>query len=353
MKEKTKTLQQLAEMVDGEVRGDPGLLISGVGDIHNALPGEITFIVKKSMTPLLNETRAAAVIAPLDAVVEGLPALLVRDPYLATTIIQNDLCRRPFAGAGVSKAAHIGNDCILPHEVSIGPMVVLGERVSLGERVDLKPGVVIGDDVVIGEDTVLYPHVTVGDGCRIGSRVIVHSGTVIGSDGFGYATDTSGHHVKRLHKGIVQIDDDVEIGANVCVDRATFGKTWIKRGTKIDNLVQVAHNVEIGEDSLMVAQSGIAGSTTLGRGVVMGGRSAVAGHLIVGDQVVVAGMAGVTGSQESGAVVSGMPAIPHKKWLRASIVFSKLPDMVKDIRELQKKLAKLCGKGPAAQGHEE
>ncbi|MCK5405749.1 MAG: UDP-3-O-(3-hydroxymyristoyl)glucosamine N-acyltransferase, partial [Desulfobulbaceae bacterium] len=150
MKEKTKTLQQLAELVDGEVQGDPGLLISGVGDIHNALPGEITFIVKKSMTPLLNETRAAAVIAPLDAVVEGLPALLVRDPYLATTIIQNDLCRRPFAGAGVSKAAHIGNDCILPNEVSIGPMVVLGERVSLGERVDLKPGVVIGDDVVIG-----------------------------------------------------------------------------------------------------------------------------------------------------------------------------------------------------------
>jgi len=170
---------------------------------------------------------------------------------------------------------------------------------------------------------------------------------VIGSDGFGYAHDREGRHVKRPQVGYVQIDDDVEIGANVCVDRATFGRTWVKRGTKIDNLVQIGHNVEIGEDSIIVSQCGISGSTTLGNGLIMGGKAAVSGHLKIGNRVTMAGKAGVMSDLEDGAVVAGFPAFSHKKWLRAASIFKKLPDLAKEVRELKKRLEKIADTLPS------
>jgi len=169
----------------------------------------------------------------------------------------------------------------------------------------------------------------------------MHSGVVIGSDGFGYATDGNGRHVKRPQVGMVQIDDDVEIGANTCIDRATFGKTWIKQGTKIDNLVQLGHNVMIGENALLVAQVGMAGSVTTGNNVVLGGQVGLAGHIHLGDRAMIAAKSGVHGSLEPGAVVAGIPAIPHKTWLRASAAYAKLPEMVRELRELRRKVAEL------------
>ncbi|MDH3359651.1 MAG: UDP-3-O-(3-hydroxymyristoyl)glucosamine N-acyltransferase, partial [Desulfobulbaceae bacterium] len=331
----------LAVMVDGEVVGDPETLVHAFADIDGAEAGDITFIVKSAKMGLLADCRASAVIVPLDAEEIDRPAIMVRDPYLAGAIIQQFFLAEPFVATGVHAAAHIGEQCALSEQISIGPMVVLGNRVTVGERVVLHPGVVVGDDVVIGDDSVLHANVSIRSGCRIGARVIIHDGSVVGSDGFGYATDSLGQHVKRPHIGTVHIDDDVEIGANVCIDRGTFGATWIKQGVKIDNLVQVAHNVVIGENSLLVSQAGIAGSSELGRNVVLGGQVAVTGHLKLGDRVMVAGKSGVINSREAGEVVAGIPAIPHKTWLRSSAAFAKLPELNKRVRTLEKIITEL------------
>lgn len=342
MTDKTRTLAELAAMVQGELQGDPGILIHGLADIDSAGDGEIAFLIKPGRGLPEQAIKAAALILPHSATALSPNVIRVKDPGLAAAIIHQYFCRQPFKAEGVSAQAHIGAACNIPAQVSIGPMAVLGTGVILGERVVIKPGVVLGDHVVIGDDSVLHANVTVADHCRIGARVIIHSGTVIGADGFGYATDAQGRHLKRPHVGVVQVDDDVEIGANVCVDRATFGRTWIRRGAKIDNLVQIGHNVTVGEDSIIVAQSGIAGSATLGRGVILGGQAAVNGHISLGDYVKAAARSGIHNNLEAGAVVAGMPAIPHRKWLRGSAILEKLPELVSDIRELKKKVAMLC-----------
>lgn len=344
MEGKARKLSQLAELVQGEVLGDPKVTICGVADLASAGPDEITFVTDVKKCEQISTTKAAAVVVPQQVDEADKPIIRVRDPYLAITLIHNYFIEKTFVAGGVSPNALIGEDCRIPAEVSIAPLVVLGDRVTVGERVTLHPGVVIGDDVTIGDDTVLYANVTVYAKSLIGCRVIVHSGAVIGSDGYGYVADEHGHHVKRPHVGIVQIDDDVEIGANVCIDRATFGRTWVQRGAKIDNLVQLGHNVVIGEDSLLVSQVGIAGSTRLGNGVVLGGQVGIGGHLQLGDRVMVAAKSGVHNNQESGKLVSGIPAISHKKWLRASTAFARLPELVKDVRELKKKLTQIWQK---------
>ena len=324
-------------MVDGEVAGDPETLIGALADIDGAEAGEITFVTKAAKLDLLAGCRASAVIVPEDAEEIGRPAIKVRDPYLAAAVIQQFFLAEPFVASGVHPGAHVGDACVLSGQISIGPMAVLGNRVTIGERVVIHPGVVVGDDVVIGDDTVLHANVSIRAGCRIGARVVIHDGTVVGSDGFGYATDSRGNHVKRPHVGTVRIDDDVEIGANVCVDRGTFGTTWIRQGVKIDNLVQIAHNVVVGENSIVVAQVGIAGSSELGRNVVLGGQVAISGHLKLGDRVMVAGKSAVHNSQKDGVVVAGIPAIPHRVWLRSSAAFAKLPELLKRVRNLEKK----------------
>lgn len=344
MEGKSAKLSQLAEMVHGEILGDPDMVISGVADLESAGPNDISFVADAKAVQQIARTKASAIIVP-QAIEEADKAIIkVSDPYLAITLIHNYFIEKLFVAVGVNLKSVVGADCHIPSEVSIASNVVLGDRVRLGERVTLLPGVVIGDDATIGDDTVIHANVTVYPESLIGKRVIIHSGAVIGSDGYGYASDEQGHHVKRPHVGIVQIDDDVEIGANVCIDRATFGKTWIQRGAKIDNLVQVAHNVVVGEDSLLVSQVGIAGSTRLGNGVVIGGQVGISGHIQLGDRVMVAAMSGVHNNQENGAVISGIPAIPHKKWLRASTAFAKLPELIKDVRELKKKFAQIYKK---------
>jgi UDP-3-O-[3-hydroxymyristoyl] glucosamine N-acyltransferase len=338
---RTCTLRQLADLVGGRVEGDPDTLIHGLNGIDYAQAGEITFVLHTKQLPLPASCQATACIAPTDAGPQALPLILTEQPSVAAARIHAYLLAQPFQAQGIHSSAVVGADCVIPQEVTIGPLVCLGDRVVLGQRVTIHPGAVIGSDTVIGDDTVIHANVTVAERCTIGNRVILHHGAVIGSDGFGFATDRMGVHYKKPQVGTVRIDDDVEIGANACVDRAAFGVTWIKAGTRIDNLVMIGHNVVVGEHSILVAQVGIAGSTTLGRNVVLGAKAGVAGHLQLGDRVMVAAMSGIHNNQPAGAVVGGLPAFEAKSWGRATAAFSRLPDMVKEVRRLRKEVDRL------------
>lgn len=339
------TLKELAELVGGRVIGDENMEVTGLNGLREASETEIIFITDRKKAPLVSESRACAVIVPKG--VEGLDkaAIETDHPELASALIHNHFLKTEFIAKGISPMAHVGEQCEIPAEVSIAPMVCIGERVAIGREVTIHPGVVLEDDVKLGDGVVLHPNVTIMRGCVIGNRVIIHSGTVIGSDGFGYTPNREGKHVKRPQVGTVHIDDDVEIGANCCVDRAAFGVTRIRSGVKIDNLVQVAHNVDVGQDCILVSQSGIAGSTTLGRHVMIGGGASIAGHLTLEDGVMVAGRGGVHNSQKKGAVVGGYPAFDAKQWARACAAFPRLPEVIKDMRRLRKELAALKGEG--------
>ena len=334
MTDKIISVEKLAEMVGGHVFGDKTVLIRGFAPMDTAGPDDISFLVTAKKADLLKTTGAGAMIVPLAVKEGGFTSLIrVKDPYLAAAIIHSFFMEKPFEAKGTHPRAYVGENCLLGKEITIGPLAVLGDRVQLGERVTVGPGAVIGDDVEIGDDTTIHANVTVYPNSIIGDRVAIHSGTVIGSDGYGYAANERGEHIKRPQVGIVRIDDDVEIGANSCIDRAAYGVTWIKSGVKIDNLVQVAHNVVVGENSLLVSQVGIAGSTTLGRNVVLGGQAAVAGHINIGDQVMVAARGGLHCDQPKGVVLGGAPAMPIRQWAKACAVFAKLPELHSKVRK--------------------
>ncbi len=335
------SLEELAKLADGKLVGDASLMISGFAPLETAKEGDVSFLVKAGQLDKLDSFAGSAVIVPMTIEKASIPLIRVGDPYLASARIHSLLLARPFVAKGVHEQAWLGKDIIMPEQISIAPFVSIGDRVKLGERISIESGVVLGDDVEIGDDTILKANVTVAEFCKIGSRVIIYSGAVIGSDGYGYATDKQGFHTKRPQVGIVQIDDDVEIGANSCVDRAAYGVTHIKSGSKIDNLVQIAHNVVVGENSLIVSQVGISGSTTLGRNVVLGGQVGVTGHLTLEDGAMVAAQSGVHNNQKAGSQVGGTPALPMKKYVRAAIQYGKLPEMGRDIRRLKKEMAEL------------
>ena len=338
---KSHTLNELASLVDGVVSGNGDLLVSGLNGLEYASSNEITFITSVKKIGELAECRAAAAIVPMSSDDIDLPCIKVENPDLAAAVIHNYFLKRIFAAKGVHQSVYIGQECHIPQEVTIGPMVFIGDRVKIGERVTISPGVVIGSDCIIGDESVLHANTSIADRTVIGKRVIIHSGVSIGSDGFGYAADRTGRHVKRPQVGNVQIDDDVEIGANSCVDRAAFGTTRIRNGVKIDNLVMIAHNVEVGENAIIVAQAGISGSTILGKNVVLGGQAGIAGHLKIGDRAMVAGKSGVHGNVKEGSVVAGFPAVDIKKWRRAVPAYTRLPDMLKELRTLRKQVDEL------------
>jgi len=268
------------------------------------------------------------------------PAILVDDPYLAYAKVSALFASNVWVATGISPRALIGEGCSIDPDVSIHPGVTMGDGCTIGPRVTLQPGVVLGNRVAIGEGSTLHANVVVYDGCMIGRNVTIHAGSVIGSDGFGYARDGE-RAVKIPQTGIVVIEDDVEIGANVTIDRAAMGITRIGEGTKIDNLVQIAHNVTIGPRSIIVAQVGISGSSRLGRGVVLGGQAGIAGHITLGDGVMVGAQAGVAQDIEPGQVVSGTPAVPHRLWLRISRLLLRLPDLVRDMKQVNERLDRI------------
>lgn len=332
------TLAQIAKLIDGKVIGDSNILVTGISGIKEAEKGDITFVANPKYASLINTTRASAIITSLDVKDVGKPLIKTENPSLAfAKLVSYFAPDETKIEPGIHPTAIIGENVKLGDNVSIQPYVVICDGVDIGDNTVLYAGVYIGHHTKIGSGCLIYPHVTIRERVTIGNNVIIHSGTVIGSDGFGYAT-VKGVHYKIPQIGTVYIEDDVEIGANVTIDRARFGKTHIKRGTKIDNLVQIAHNVEIGENSIVVAQSGISGSTVIGKGVILAGQSGVVGHITIGDNAIVAAQAGVTKSVSPGEVVSGYPAKPHNIAKRINACVQRLPSLYKCVKELQKRI---------------
>jgi UDP-3-O-[3-hydroxymyristoyl] glucosamine N-acyltransferase len=336
-------LKEIADRVEGTVLGDDRVIITGIASLAEASPGLISFFADPRFKELLKTTKASAILmAEPNAGFEG-SQIIVRNPALAYAKVAA-LFAPPPRFVGVSKRAFISESAVIGANPSIYPLAYIGEKAVLGDDVILFPGVFIGDRVKIGNKTVLYPNVTVMNDCVIGNEVIIQAGTVIGSDGFGFVRDGS-VNVKIPQMGTVQIDDHVEIGANSCIDRAALGKTWIKRGVKTDNLVQIAHNVVIGEDTLLVAQAAIGGSVSIGNQVVIGGQAAIRDHLHVEDRAMIGSQSGVAKSLGAGEIVSGSPAIPHRLWLKTSAVIPRLPDFVARLRRLEKRLDDLEKRG--------
>ncbi|WP_373500664.1 UDP-3-O-(3-hydroxymyristoyl)glucosamine N-acyltransferase [Desulfococcus sp.] len=333
-------LSEIARRIGGEVQGDPDTEISGVAPFDQAAEGHLTLAAAPKFLKRIHDCRAGAAIVPRGFTTASLATLAAINPAVAFAKAIALFFPPPEIPDDISPGAFIGTGVRMGSPVSIGPSAVIGDRVSIGDRVRIHAGAVIEADAVIGDDVEIHPNVTIRYRCRIGSRVIIHAGTVIGGDGFGFSPDGKRYH-KIPHTGIVQIDDDVEIGALNAIDRATFGQTWIQRGVKTDNLVHVAHNVTVGEDTLLVAQVGIAGSVTIGRHAILAGQAGVAGHLTIGDNAVVGPQAGVGRPVPEGEVVSGSPEMPHKLWLRVQRIIPGLPELKKKISELEKRIAKV------------
>lgn len=334
------TLRELAEHVNGTIAGDDSLVISGVAGIEEAKPGQLTFLANPKYRVKVQETKASAVIVAPDVEIQGMAMLKTPNPYLAFAQVVTLFSHKKHPPVGVHETCVIGEHSTLGDQCALGPHVTLGNRVVIGERTILYPGVVVGDDVTIGGDCVLYPNVSILQDVRIGNRVIVNSGAVIGSEGFGFAPD--GEETYKIPQiGTVIIEDDVEIGANVTIDRAALGQTLIQRGVKIDNLVQIAHNVVIGENSIIVAQVGISGSTKLGKHVILAGQVGLVGHIQLADHVVVGAQSGVTKSVTEGTMLSGSPAVDHRLWRKSQVSLLKLPEALKTIKALEKRVQEL------------
>ena len=340
-----KTLNEIAKLIDGQVIGNGDLLITGVSGIKEATEGDITFLANSKYMSLMDKTRAAAIITSADAQKTIKPIILTENPSLAfakviSMLIPDDTAGRP---SGIDYTVAIGKNVVLGKDVGIGPYVVIGDNVTIGDNTVIYAGCFIGHHTQIGSDTLIYPHVSIRERISIGCRVIIHAGAVIGSDGFGFVTIKSQHH-KIPQVGTVEIADDVEIGANVTIDRARFNKTIIGRGTKIDNLVQIAHNVVIGENCLVVAQVGVAGSVTIGNNVTLAGQAGLVGHIVIGDNAVVTGQSGVSKDVSANTVVSGYPARPFMTTQRVNASLQNLPKLFDAVKELKKKVEELEAK---------
>jgi UDP-3-O-[3-hydroxymyristoyl] glucosamine N-acyltransferase len=306
--------------------------ITSVGPIESALPGQITFAVGSKYTALAQTSRAAALIVDEKFPALAKPTLRTRNPQFAYARAVEILHPQPREKRGVHPTAVIDSSARIGANASIGAYVVIGADVEIGEDCTLMPHVAIYRDVKIGKNFFAHSHVSIRENCEIGNNVLLHNGVVIGSDGFGFAKDDSGNWYKIPQTGRVVIEDNVEIQANSCVDRASLAETRIGRNTKIDNLAQVGHNCIIAENSMLCAQVGLAGSTEIGKNVILAGQVGVAGHCKIGDGVIATAQSGVPGDVPAGSVVSGYPAIDNRRWLRSAAVFAKLPELARAIR---------------------
>lgn len=334
-------LSELADVVGGQVDGDGSVLISGVAGIKEAEQGDITFLASPRYEKFLKTTSASAVIAPPGTTGAGRALILSDNPYLSFVKAveyfvpsKNNYPRTLHPGAVIAPGASIGES------VGIGACAVVEDGVTIGDDSVILAGTYVGRDATIGRNCLVYPNVTIREEVRIGDRVIIHSGAVIGSDGFGFAKD--GDIYRKIPQiGNVVIEDDVEVGANVTIDRATTGTTRVGKGTKIDNLVQVAHNVVIHENCILIAQVGIGGSTEIGRGASLAGQAGAVGHIKIGEEAMVAAQAGVTKSVPAKTMVSGYPAREHGQAKRIYASLQKLPDLLKRVADLAERVVKL------------
>lgn len=336
----TRTVAELAEYLGGTVQGDGTVVISGLGPLETAGPDALTFLANPKYAAKIAETSAGAVLMAPGGERHGRTAIEVANPYLGFAKLLKLFYTSPHRPEGVMPAAIVSETASIGEDVSIYPGACVGRNAVIGNRTVIHSGAVIYADTTIGEDCIIHANAVVRERCRIGNRCVIQPGAVIGSDGFGYAPDGTGYYpIPQV--GIVVLEDDVEIGANSCIDRAAIEVTRICRGTKLDNLVQVAHNCTIGEDCMIVSQVGISGSTRIGNHVTLAGQVGVAGHITIGDNVLVGAQSGVPSSLPANAAYSGTPTMPHKEWLKSAMVVPRLPELKKTVSSLEKRIAEL------------
>ncbi|MBR1427455.1 MAG: UDP-3-O-(3-hydroxymyristoyl)glucosamine N-acyltransferase [Prevotella sp.] len=337
------TAKQIADFIQGRVEGDENAIVNTFAKIEEGKAGAISFLSNPKYLHYIYETKSSVVLINEDVVLEKSvkPTLIrVKNAYESVAkLLQLYESMKPKKKgidslAFVSPSAKIGEDCY------IGAFAFIGDNVEIGNHTQIYPHTVVEDGAKIGDDCLLYPNVSIYHDCRLGNRVTIHSGTVIGADGFGFAPNADGYD-KIPQIGIVVIEDDVEIGANTCVDRSTMGSTIVHKGVKLDNLVQIAHNVEVGENTVMSAQVGIAGSTKVGSWCMFGGQAGFAGHIKVGDKTFVGAQCGVNSSLKGNETVIGSPAMDAKQFFKSSVLFKKLPDIYKQLNDLQKQVDEL------------
>lgn len=344
MPEITRQIMRLSEISSKlacQMRAENDVEIQGIAGIEDAGPGDLTFVSNRKYIRHIKNTKASAIILDLDLPEVPIPSLRTANPYLAFARAL-ELFHKPVLPApGIHPSAIIAEDAQIGPDASIGPCVVIGSGCKLGARATLHAHVVLYPYVCVGDDAVLHAGVVVRELCEIGHRVTIQNGAVIGSDGFGFAPAGDGTYYKICQTGRVVIEDDVEIGANTAVDRAAVGETRIRRGAKLDNLVQIGHGAQVGENSVLAAQVGLAGSTKLGRNVQAGGQAGFAGHQEVGDGAIITAQAGVHGEIPAGAVISGSPGFDNAAWRRSVIAFPKLPDLQRRLSVLEKEIESL------------
>lgn len=337
-------LRELAEATGAHFEGAGEIEITGAAGLELAGPGQVTFLSNPRYTNQVRTTRAAAIYVAEKAEIEAdLILLRARDPYLAYTRALRLFHPEPSFAPLVHPSAVIDASAQLAPDVWIGALSVIGARVEIGAGTRIYPNATIYDDVCIGSHTVIHSGVAIREGAQIGSRVTIHNNTVVGSDGFGYAKDEAGRWLKIPQTGRVVIEDEVEIGAGSTIDCASVGETRIARGAKIDNLVQIGHSCTVGEDALICAQVGLAGSSVIGKGVILAGQAGVAGHLKIGDGAVLTAKSATSHDVPPGKIISGIPAFDNKEWLRSTAAFRRLGEMQRTVRFLEARLRKLEG----------
>ncbi|HTG88833.1 MAG TPA: UDP-3-O-(3-hydroxymyristoyl)glucosamine N-acyltransferase [Vicinamibacterales bacterium] len=334
-------LSELAERLGCRLEGDGGLEIRRVAGLEQAGEGDLTFFANRKYAAALRRTRASAVIIGEDAPPAPCAMLRTRHPYLVFANALSVFAEPVHPAAGVDELSFVAPDASIGRDVSIGPFSSVGRGARIGERTVIYPNVCIGDGAVVGQDCVIHSHAAVRERVVIGNRVILQNGAVIGSDGYGFVRRPDGTHQKIPQAASVVIEDDVEIGANAAIDRPAVGETRIHAGAKIDNLVQIGHGVQVGRNTLLAAQVGIAGSTSIGDNVTLAGQVGVAGHVTIGNGVSAVGQTGITNSVPDGTFVSGYPAIDNKEWLKSSVIFKKLPELRKKIADLEQRILEL------------
>jgi|HubBroStandDraft_1064217.scaffolds.fasta_scaffold32234_3 UDP-3-O-[3-hydroxymyristoyl] glucosamine N-acyltransferase len=334
-------LGELAARLGCQLRGDPNIEITGVAGLEHARPTELTFLANPKYAPKIKNTRAAAVLVaePLKNLEPA--SLISANPYHDFARAVALFYQPPRPAPGIDPSASIASTATIGQGASIGAYAVVGERATIGRNAVLHPHVVIYEGAEIGDEFYAHSHAVVREFCRIGNRVILQNGVVVGGDGFGFAKTSERTHFKINQSGITVIEDDVEVQTLSSVDRATVGETRVKRGAKIDSLVQVGHGSVVGEDNIICAQTGLAGGSILGKSVLLAGQVGISGHLTIHDNAVIYAQSGIGGDVPEGGVMSGSPAFEAREWLRAITAFQKLPEMLKTVRQLEKRLEQL------------
>ena len=337
------TAKQIAAYVGGEIIGDENVTVCTFAKIEEGVKGALSFLANPKYASYIYDTQSSIVLVNNDFVLERpIQATLIKtaNAYESLAKLMTLYESVKPKKTGISPMASVAASATIGENVYIGPFVSIGEKAIIGNNTIIEANTSVGDNATVGNDCILYNHVTIYHDCKVGNRCILHAGSVVGADGFGFAPGANGYE-KIPHIGIAILEDDVEIGANTCIDRATMGATIIKRGVKLDNMVQIAHNVIVDEHTVMAAQCGVAGSTKIGSWCMVGGQAGISGHIKIGNQVKVGGHSGVTNSVQDGKAVMGYPSFEHTQFARATVIFKKLPEMYREMDALKKEIESL------------